>query len=274
MPTRKAPAAKRPSKPHKKSKRAKAKVKAGTKGDSRVDRKGTGKGSRVAREQAGTALPKMEPDTNCNGLTEDRSSYCEQPAGWGTEHPGIGRCKRHGGSTELANRGAAMQRALQLAEVYGTPEQVDPHTALLNELERTSGHVSWLFIKVQEVGSGEAGEGALVGPVGQSGPSKEGGWHHASIEPSVWLKLYQDERKHLVSVANTCVRAGIEERRVRIAEAQGMMIARAIQRIVTRLGVHKHPELAKIVREELMALSQPPQPGAGPLHPELEASAA
>lgn len=270
MPTRKAPARKAKPKAAKKPKRTKAKVEA----DGRVKQSGEGKGSRAAREAAGTALPKKAPDKFCNGLREDRTAYCEQPAGHGTEHPGFGRCSKHGGSTELANRGAAMQRALQMAEVYGTPEQVDPHTALLSELERTSGHVSWLFIKVQEVGSGESGESALVGPVGQSGPSKEGGWHHASIEPSVWLNLYQKERAHLVSVANTCVRAGIEERRVRIAEAQGMMIAQAIKRIVTRLGVADHPELAKIVREELMALSQPPQPGSGSPLPELEASPA
>lgn len=262
-----------PSKPQKSSKRAKTKP-----GDKRVDGSGKGKGSRAARERAGTALPKIEPTDKCNGLREDRQAYCEQPAGHGTEHPGYGRCSKHGGSTELANRGAAMQQAMQLVEVYGTPQQTDPHTALLQELERTSGHVSWLFIKVNEIGSREGGEENLVGPVGESGIDlKSGTMHHPNTEANIWLKLYQGEREHLVKVARACVAAGIEERRVQIAEAQGQLMARAIQNIVTRLGVGDHPELGKIVREELMQVSAvgAPQPaGAGQQLPELSAGAA
>lgn len=238
-----------------------------------MDRKGDGKGSRVARELAKTALPKRDPDKDCNALIKDRTAYCSKPAGWGTDHAGFGRCKRHGGSTELAAKGAAMERALALADVYGTPERVDPHQALLQELERTSGHVSWLFIKVNEVGSGDGGTDNLVGPVGEAGEDiKTGTTHHPNVEPSVWLRLYQEERKHLVSVAQACIKAGIEERRVQIAEAQGMMIARAIQGILKALGVADHPKAGEVVREHLMELSaSQPQHGPGEGLPALEA---
>lgn len=40
----------------------------------------------------------------CGAKLKNGSGYCTQPAGWGTDHVGEGRCKLHGGSTP---RGAA-----------------------------------------------------------------------------------------------------------------------------------------------------------------------
>lgn len=223
-----------------------------------------------ANKEPGGELPKKEPDRYCNGRKRDGSGYCKRTAGAGTPHKGRGRCSRHGGSTKLAQRGADKEVAAELVQVYGLPVKVDPHSALLEELERTAGHVSWLFIKVQETAGTEDGEG-LVGPVGQEGPSESGGWHHASVEPSVWLRLYQEERKHLVKVAADCIKAGIEERRVRIAEAQGMLIARAIQGILLDLGVADDPRAPEIVRKHLTALSEGQASANGETLPELEA---
>lgn len=45
-------------------------------------------------------LEPKEPGENCNARRTDGSGYCGQPAGWGTDHTGHGRCKYHGGSTE------------------------------------------------------------------------------------------------------------------------------------------------------------------------------
>ncbi|HMJ03254.1 MAG TPA: hypothetical protein VK506_09945 [Conexibacter sp.] len=38
----------------------------------------------------------------CGGKTRGtrKGGECQQPAGWGTTHPGYGRCKLHGGSTQ------------------------------------------------------------------------------------------------------------------------------------------------------------------------------
>lgn len=37
-------------------------------------------------------------DVYCNGRRDD-GTLCQQRAGWGTDHPGEGRCKLHGGSS-------------------------------------------------------------------------------------------------------------------------------------------------------------------------------
>lgn len=172
----------------------------------------------------------------------------------------------HGGSTQLAVRGAQIAQAAKEVERYGLPVTTDPHTALMEELERTAGHVAWLRMKVDK--EAEQDENALVGPVGQSGPSESGGHHHPAYEPNVWLKLYQAERKHLVDVSKACIVAGIAERRVRLAEEHGALLAEVIKGILSELGVADDPKAGTVVRKYLTAARD--QVDGEPIKMELE----
>ena len=55
----------------------------------------------------------------------------------------------------------------------------------------------------------------------------------------VLLELYECERRHLVAVTTAALSAGIEERRVQMAEQQGALVAgvisRALSGILSRL---------------------------------------
>jgi hypothetical protein len=42
-------------------------------------------------------------DTRCNAKRLRQEGLCQRPAGWGTTHAGIGRCKLHGGSGSAAS---------------------------------------------------------------------------------------------------------------------------------------------------------------------------
>jgi hypothetical protein len=44
-------------------------------------------------------LPPKDAGEKCNARRTDGSGYCGQPAGWGTDHNGVGRCKFHCGNT-------------------------------------------------------------------------------------------------------------------------------------------------------------------------------
>lgn len=63
--------------------------------------------------------------------------------------------------------------------------------------------------------------------------------------PSVWLTLYMRERDHLVKVCTQAIKAGIEERRVRLAEQQGALVAGVIRLILGDL--HLTPEQLALV---------------------------
>lgn len=143
-------------------------------------------------------------------------------------------CKHHGGRTPRAVAAAEVRRAereaLVAAETFGLPREVDPHTALLEELHRTAGAVGWLSAVVADLERHEL-EWTRV-------RSKTGGEDHGTTHearPSVYVDLWQRERKHLVEVSRACISAGIEERRVRVAEEAGRQLASVIRAVLDRL---------------------------------------
>lgn len=195
-------------------------------------------------------LPPLEPtDDACNGRiaggTDPSKGYCKQAPGWGTQHPGIGRCKRHGGSTPLYQEHVEALRAKKSAETFALPRHIDPHTALEEELDRTAGLVDWYTVRVRDLKDAQ-----LEGPVGGG----QGAYPEHKL--SVWINALADERVRFRQVAKACIDAGIAQRRVEIAEQQGQLIAICIKGILQALGVLDHPEAPKIVREHLLQLHQ------------------
>lgn len=177
------------------------------------------------------------------GATTRTGAPCKNAAGYKTEHPGHGRCKFHGGATPNGAKAAEREAATEAVMTYGLPREVDPHTALLEELHRTAGHVEWLRIQVALLDTRQ-----MHGPVGgsQFGIPKE--------EPHVWVRMYQEERAHLARVAKTCVEVGIAERQVRLAEEQATRIAAVLDGVLTELGVRDRPEVPDVVRRHLTLL--------------------
>jgi hypothetical protein len=184
----------------------------------------------------------MPYDRVCGAKTRGSGTPCGRPAGWGTDHVGYGRCKLHGGCVPSGRKAAQRQMAVDQVATYGLPREVDPHTALLEELHRTAGVVAWLGTKVSQLEEDDA-----HGPVGGS--------DHPRHEAHVWIRMYAEERGHLARVAKTCVDVGIEERRVRLAEQQGELLAQAIRNVLVDLGVADHPQAPTVVRRHLTAIA-------------------
>jgi len=189
------------------------------------------------------ALPKRAPAANCNGRRANEKSYCKQAAGHGTDHVGYGRCKKHGGSTPNGKKAAAKLMAEQMVVGYGLPRDIDPQDALIEELRRTAGHVAYLQKLVADIEDQD-----LHGQVGTTG-SSEGKTYLAKSEPNVLVAMYQTERKMLERIAKSCIEAGIEERRVQIAEDQGKLFAQVVQGILKDLNIDAtDPDVGKVVR--------------------------
>lgn len=172
------------------------------------------------------------------------------------------KCKSHGGRSKRAK--AAAERAIGEAEArravatYGLPVEVAPIDALLQELHRTAGHVAWLGVLIADLEHEESTRPAVLGAPATGdeaereateGPSTSGrsGLKQYTRDkgltwekPSVWVELYQTERKHLASVAAACIKANVDERRVELAEQQGQLLAKVISGIVGDLGHDLH----------------------------------
>jgi hypothetical protein len=193
----------------------------------------------------------------CGGDRGPEQPPCRRPAGWGTPHPGIGRCKLHGGSTPTHVLSARREQARRAVATFGLPREVDPHTALLEEVHRTAGHVAWLGEVVQGLERDDLVWG-VTEQVEKSAGEFPGTDTTYAAKPSVWLDLYQRERRHLVDVCKAAVAAGIEERRVRLAEQQGALLASVIRGVLADLDLSadQQSRVAEIVPKHLRAVAE------------------
>jgi len=173
-------------------------------------------------------------------------------------------CRVHGGAAPqalaAAERRMAEERARGLVATYGRPIETTATQALLDEVRWTAGHVAWLRDRVQEIEARSAaadGDHPLVWGVTKQ---TTGGEHEGITEeaaPNIWLKLYQQERTHLVRVCSEALRAGIEERRVQLAEQQGLLVAQVIRGILSELGLtdEQQARVPQVVPRHLRALT-------------------
>lgn len=151
------------------------------------------------------------------GATKRSSHLCANPKGKGTDHLGIGTCSSHLGSTRNHVKRANDEKAHRAVVTFGLPREIDPHGALLEELHRTAGHVAWLSSFIAEMDEDELKQRDMTGKF---------------EKPAIWVELYQAERAHYAKVAKAAIDAGIEERRVKMAEGQGELLGQVIRNVL------------------------------------------
>ncbi len=172
----------------------------------------------------------------CGAARRSNGAPCGLPAGHGTDHIGIGRCKLHGGCTPSHVNAARKAVAAEAAQRFGLSIEVDPQQALLDEVHRCAGAVAYYEAQVMAI---EEDHGEVTVPT-MFGPA-----------PTVYVALLGKERERLVKVAAECVRLGLDARRVDLAEQQGRLIAGVLRGVLADLGVADHPEAPAIVRRHL-----------------------
>jgi len=174
-------------------------------------------------------------------------------------------CDTHGGKAPQVRAKAAERlvesHARSLVETYGRKIETTAVEALLDEVQWTAGHVAWLRDKVRELEDTElaaaGGEHPLVWGTTRRKTGGEDWGETEEAAPNVWLRLYQTERTHLVKVCSEAIKAGIEERRVKLAEQQGALVAQVIRAILADLDLSKEQQarIPDVVPRHLRALA-------------------
>src|SRR5580658_1440422 len=105
-----------------------------TEDDSRAGRDGTdgpleGRCGALKSERAG-------PNKNGRG---NPSKWCTLPAGWGTEHVGVGTCKHHLGNSGKRDKAAQPVRGAQAVQRVVRPVEVDRQLATVQAIGRANG---------------------------------------------------------------------------------------------------------------------------------------
>ncbi len=194
------------------------------------------------------------PD-KCNGHAKSTGKQC---TAWPIKGGRV--CIKHGGKAGQV-RAAADKRIAEKAltdavKTYGLALDVSPTEALLDEVKWTAGHVAWLRARVQEL-EAQALSWGVRSVVDREGGEFPGTDTTEAAAPHVLLDLYQRERKHLVDVCAKALQAGIEERRVRLAESQGALLADVIRRILGDLNLTAEQSalVSEVVPRHLRAVS-------------------
>lgn len=148
------------------------------------------------------------------GATRSNGELCRNPAGYGTTHPGYGKCKRHFGNTPAHQRSGARLmiagEARKICEAKGiNPDDVSPEQVMMEELARSYAIVNYLESETDTM---------------------------AAMWPE-WQAVLLAERKHQMDVAKVMIAAGIAERSVRIIEDQARVLGYAIRAILDDLNL-------------------------------------
>ena len=173
-------------------------------------------------------------------------------------------CRMHGGSSPQARAAAARrvqeEKAAKAAQRLAQPIETDPSQALLDLVSSAAGEVAYWRNRVDEIQDRD--EKRLTSGLTKITEGKDRGGVTtlrtvetiAAIEYRMWTAA-QDR---LAQYATAALRAGVEERRVRLAEDQGALVAQVIRRILDRLDLSEWQAemVGSVVPEELRALSQ------------------
>lgn len=179
----------------------------------------------------------------CDANLSRGRGKCKQPAGAGTDHLGFGRCKFHGGHTPAGEKNGQRLMAEHACAKLGVPRQVDPQQALLEEVWRCAGNVAFYESIVKEMGYDAERPNAQFGGANDALVTTRFG----EMTPSVWINLYNDERKAMVSAAAWAIKCGVAERQVRLAEQQGALVNAAFNRLLA------DPELGLTAKQKAKA---------------------
>lgn len=174
--------------------------------------------------------------------SEERNRTCQSRAGEGTAHLGFGPCVKHAGNTSVVRRKFAMEAGQQFIKRFkaeqilfgGDPDSINltPPQALMEELRRSVAMVRFLQAQIStwDPAAGDLGSlPALTDETtkGQSAPT----------DAAEWLRLYREERQHMVRVAKMSIDAGVSMAMVQIEQQKGVLIAQAVRDILDSIGL-------------------------------------
>jgi hypothetical protein len=165
-------------------------------------------------EPKGTGAPCGAKKTNGSGL-------CGHAAGWGTDHPGFGRCKLHGGSVPNGIKAASeAEGRYLLGQLIPDREPVDDPTA---ELRRVGAIVlTWM----------EACQETIEHLKDFRYQDDKGGEQLRSEIP-----VFERAMDRATVLLATLAKLGLDEREVAVSEAKAQMMLRALEAGLAENGI-------------------------------------
>jgi hypothetical protein len=189
----------------------------------------------MAGEQCGAIKPNGEP--------------CQKPKGWCTSHPGFGRCKWHGDASRNGSKAAIREQAASLAiEV-----DIEPNEVLLRTIRLTWGAVQWC---ANVIGQTEYALAASRNDEELDGDEKVKRVINLEKRLIALQAIYGGWIDRAAKHAKLALDAGIEERRVQLAEMESQLIADVVKGVLDDLNLTAEQKAIApaVVRGRLMSV--------------------
>lgn len=177
-------------------------------------------------------------DGLCGAKKRD-GGICRLVAGHATTHPGIGRCRWHGGNLPTHQLNAAKTEAVFL----GAPKDINPVEALMWCIKITAGEVEW-FNQQLETHSPD-------------GPFFEE-TEHQGKQMHILARGRADALNRLHTYSASAIKLGIAERAVRMAELYGTSISKLLRGVLEDLQLTpaQRDRAPQIIAKHLILLEQ------------------
>jgi hypothetical protein len=172
----------------------------------------------------------------CGAKRRQEAGACRKPAGWGTDHVGTGSCRLHCGSTATVSRGAHRQAAESRAHALVAAEGLEPvadPVAVMTLLAAES---------VALVGAFRTMVAGLDGLRYSTGTGEQ-------LRAEVGL--YERALDRAEKFVNNLARLGLEERVVRVTEAQAAALASLVTEVLDAPELALMPEQIDMARKLL-----------------------
>jgi hypothetical protein len=154
----------------------------------------------------------------CGATKHARDGTCRLPAGWGTDHPGHGRCKLHGGSSPNGKQHALTEQAKAELARLDIPPVEDPLSELARVCAQVLGWKDQMATRVSALSSlryeTETGE-------------------QLRAEVALWERALDRCERFLTAMA----RLNIDERLAKITEARATAIIVVFVAILDEAGI-------------------------------------
>lgn len=165
-------------------------------------------------------------------------------------------CHYHGGAVPQVRAAAEERLALEKAEKelkkFGVKVVVDPAEELLDLIAHTAGYVRFLRTRVELIHSEED-------MVWGKSREKTGGEDFGTTyeaKPNVWIQMLDHWSEKHAKLLVDALKLNLDERRVRVAEAQGNALIRVLDGVLQELGHNPtDTKTAEIVARHLKLVS-------------------
>lgn len=191
------------------------------------------------------ADPWLVVEGRCNAHKTKGDGLCRRGAGQGTDHPGVGTCSKHGGSTTSARKHAAkVKTAREVSELMAAERDLlgdnpDPQAGVMEVVRWRWAYrrvIEQLVEELLDRATPEAVDAAVL---------------HDGERPHVLVAMLHEATESHLKACRIAIESGIAERQLRLEEDKLELIASVLRGVLVEKGVWDDDDTPEIVKRHL-----------------------